>query len=242
MTLSPPSSHSQGRSTDDTSIPNNLRTPTKALAQRESHKLEHSRSSNDLKSPPRLNGSIHENYTEEVATNVSPTKVSRPPAQTLRRRSTLNWTNALPQARQKKLEDVAAERLADTWFSLHCSNIEEPVYISEVIERAMNPSFRFFDLNNYGPWVTRRDELTIRCWARTTDSGKFSMLLEWKLHLRSLQFIGKSVRRVRIIVLGHIVDVNPSIARKLPPPSPTELHYIAPLGWHVHQLHRPPPK
>ena len=241
LTLSPPSPHSQGKTIDDTSLPNSLRTPTKALAQRESHKLEHSRSSNDLKSPPPLNGSIHHVYKEEAVTNVSPTKTFRPAAQKLRRRSTLNWTNALPEIRQKKLENVAAERLADTWFSLHCSNIEEPVYISEVIERAINPSFRFFDLNTYGPWVTRRDELTIRCWARTIDSGKFSMLLEWQVHLRSLQFIGKSVRGIRIVSFGHI-DVNPSIARKLPPPSPIELHYIASLRWHVHQLQRSPPK
>ena len=241
LTLSPPSSQSQGKTIDDTSLPNSLRTPTKALAQRESYKLEHSRSSNDLKSPTPLNGSIYKN-DKEAACNTPPTKTSRPAAQKLRRRSTLNWTNALPDARQKKLENVAAERLADTWVSLHCSNIEEPVYISEVIERAMNPSFRFFDLNTYGPWVTRRDELAIRCWARTTDTGKFSMLLEWQVHLRSLQFIGKSVRGMRTVSFGHITDVNPSIAGKLPPPSPAELHNIASLGWHVHQLYRSPSK
>lgn len=185
--------HSRGKTTDDASLPNTLRTPTKALAQREAHKLEYSRSSNDLKSPPALNGSIYKKDEEEETLNGSLKKKPRPTDQKLRRRSTLNWTNALPEARQKKLENVAAERLADTWFSLHCSDIEEPVYVSEIVERAMNPSFRFFDLNTYGPWVTRRDELTIKYWARTAKTETFSMLIELQVNLRSLHLIGKTV-------------------------------------------------
>ena len=194
LTLSRPSPDAVGKTIDDNSLPNALRTPTKALALRESHKLEHSRSSNDLKSPPQLNGSVHKKDREgENPFDGSPTKKSRPAPQKLRRRSTLNWTNALPEVRHKKLENVAAERLADTWFSLHCSGIEEPVYISEIVERAMNPSFRFFDLNTYGPRVTRSDELTIKYWARTANSAEYFLLIELQVYLRSLQFIGKSV-------------------------------------------------
>lgn len=190
LTLSPPST---GKTIDDDSLPNALKTPTKALALRESYKLEHSRSSSDLKSPPPLDGSTEKKIAGEGFLNGSPSKKSRPTGQKLRRRSTLNWTNALPEVRHKKLEDVAAERLADTWFSLHCSDIEKPVYISEIVERAMNPSFRFFDLNTYGPWVTRRDELTIKYWARTAKSPNYHLLIELQVHLRSLQFVGKTV-------------------------------------------------
>lgn len=111
----------------------------------------------------------------------------------LRRKSTLNWSNAPPRIRQNKLEDVARERMADTWFSLHCAGLEEPIYVSEVINKAMNPSYRFFDLSIYNASVTRQDELTIKFWARTENMVDFFLLVELHLCLRSLQFIGKSL-------------------------------------------------
>ena len=123
----------------------------------------------------------------------------KPPSK-IRRRSTLNWTNAAPRVRQTKLEDVARERMADTWFSLHCSGMNEPIYVSEVIEKAMNPSFRFFDLNVYGPAVTRLDELTIKYWAKTENMDRYVLLVELQLCLRSLQFIGKSVRLIHSVL------------------------------------------
>jgi len=89
--------------------------------------------------------------------------------------------------------------MVDTWFSLHCADIEEPIYVSETIERAMNPSFRFFDLNIYSPSVTRLDELTVKYWARTENMERYILLVELQLCLRSLQFIGKSVRCPRPI-------------------------------------------
>lgn len=127
---------------------------------------------------------------------------SKPPMK-LRRRSTLNWTNAPPRTRQTKLEDVARERMADTWFSLHCSAMDEPIYVSEIIEKAMNPSFRFFDLNVYGPAVTRLDELTVKYWAKTGNMNQYALLVELQLCLRSLQFIGKSVRLLHSLVSLH---------------------------------------
>lgn len=112
----------------------------------------------------------------------------------MRRRSTLNWTNAPPRIRQQKLEDVTAERMADTWFSLQSTGVSEPIYVSEVVEKAMNPNFRFFDLNTYGPLVTRQDDVTIKYWARTERMDEYMLLIELRVHLRSLQYIGKSVR------------------------------------------------
>ena len=163
------------------------------IAQREAHKLEHSRSSNDLNIPPYANGKAHRSEENDPTLGSSFIKKGRPAGQKLRRRSTLDWTNALPEVRHKKLENVASERLADTWFSMHCQGIEEPLYVSEVVDRAMNPSFRSFDINTYGPWVTRRDELVIKLWARTADSANYRLLIDLQVHLRSLQFVGKSV-------------------------------------------------
>ncbi|KAL8823373.1 MAG: hypothetical protein Q9191_005920, partial [Dirinaria sp. TL-2023a] len=192
LSLSLPPPRHRGKTTDDDSLPHALRTPTKALAQREAHKLEHSRSSNDLKSRPSLNGSIHTQKEQETLTR-SPESKSRGGRQKLRRRSTLNWTNAPLETRQKKLENAVTERSADTFFSLHCSGIEKPIYVSEVIKSALNPSFRFFDLNVYGPWITRRDELTIKYWAKTRSSTDFLLLIELQVSFRSLQFIGKTL-------------------------------------------------
>lgn len=53
-----------------------------------------------------------------------------------RRRSTV-WAGATPGYRQRKLEDVIEGGMVDTFFSLHCDGEDEPVYISEVIEKAM---------------------------------------------------------------------------------------------------------
>ena len=194
LALSRPLSRARGKTIDDESLPHALKTPAKVLAQRENPKLEHSRSSNDLKSSPsKVNGvSRTEHSDSDVAVK------RRPSASKLRRRSTLNWTNAPPRVRQTKLEDVVRDRMADTWFSIHCSNTPDPIYVSEVIEKAMNPSFRFFDLNIYGPSVTRLEELTVKYWAKTENMRDYTLLVELQLCLRSLQFIGKTVRRTSL--------------------------------------------
>ena len=161
---------------------------------------------------------------------------SRPSASKLRRRSTLNWTNAPPRVRQTKLEDVARDRMADTWFSIHCSNIPEPIYVSEVIEKAMNPSFRFFDLNIYGPSVTRLEDLTVKYWAKTENMETYTLLVDLQVCLRSLQFIGKTVRRTS---LSSGAALTLPLARELPSSSPSELYTLPPLRWDIHKLHRP---
>ncbi|KAL9135747.1 MAG: hypothetical protein Q9175_003056, partial [Cornicularia normoerica] len=176
----------RGKTIDDESLPHALKTPAKLLSQRES-KLEHSRSSSDLRSPAKANGLAEADDSKYDA----PAR-PKPPSK-LRRRSTLNWANAPPRVRQTKLEDVSRERMADTWFSLHCSGMDEPIYVSEVIDKAMNPSFRFFDLNVYGPVVTRLAELTVKHWAKTENMDQYVLLVELQLSLRSLQFIGKSL-------------------------------------------------
>ena len=88
---------------------------------------------------------------------------------------------------------MVVNRLADTWISIHCPGVEEPIYITEVIERSMNPSFAFFDLDSSGPIVSRSDQCIIRVWARPTTTEEYSLLVELDVNLRSLQYIGRSL-------------------------------------------------
>ena len=126
----------------------------------------------------------------------------RPPK--LRRRSSA-WVSETPNYRQKKLEDVIDSRMADTFFSLHCWGQEDPIYISEVVEKAMNPTFRFFDLSGFGPATTRLDTLVVKIWVKRTD---FAMLVEEEVNLQSLQFIGTLENHTfpPNCILFHLVD------------------------------------
>ncbi|KAL9109884.1 MAG: hypothetical protein Q9187_008118 [Circinaria calcarea] len=189
LCLSKPSSLPRGKTIDDGSLPTTLKSPAKILAQRENRKLEHSRSSSDLAFSPQQNSKGKE---QDIA-GANGSATSRPIGTALRRRSTLNWASTNPMTRQKRLEDATGGRMADTWFSIHCSGMQEPVYISEIMAKAMNPSFQFFDLNTYGSFVTRQDQMTIKFWARTEGSQEFSLLIELQVHLGSLQFVGKSL-------------------------------------------------
>ena len=97
-------------------------------------------------------------------------------------------------ARQTKLEGVTKVRMADCWFSVHVEGPQEPIYISEIVQKSMNPGFRYFDLETYGAGVTRQDELVVKVWAKTEASEDWILLSRLKACLGSLQFIGKSVR------------------------------------------------
>jgi UV radiation resistance-associated gene protein len=109
----------------------------------------------------------------------------------MRRRSTLHWSTASPRARQQKLEDLSVHRLPDVWFSVHLDDLQEPVYISEVMERSMNPSFAFFDIDAAFPRIGRADSCILRIWAKDSRHDDYSQLLELTVNLRSLQYIGK---------------------------------------------------
>ncbi|KAF1927591.1 UV radiation resistance-associated gene protein [Didymella exigua CBS 183.55] len=193
LTLSLAPGRSRGKTIDDEALPSTLKSPTKTLALRESKALTYSRSSSDLKSIP-----------------TTPTRPARP-TKALRRRSTLEWTNASPLTRQKRLEDITAGRMADTFFTLHIEAQTEPVYISEVAEKAMNPNFKFFDLDPCGPGVTRLDKLTVKLWARSETMSDWHFLADYTVHFGSLQFIGKTLGNFRHAlpqncVLFHMTD------------------------------------
>ncbi|OTB17385.1 hypothetical protein K445DRAFT_316021 [Daldinia sp. EC12] len=125
--------------------------------------------------PPQL----HHSHSSE---SLLPTRANS------RRRST-NFANISPITRQKQLEYTIESRAADVFFSLHCHDgEEEPVYISEVSERAINFNFRFFDLSQAGPTVTRRHQFIIKIWAKRQQS--WTLLLTENVDLRSLNYLG----------------------------------------------------
>ncbi|TVY57862.1 hypothetical protein LSUE1_G009373, partial [Lachnellula suecica] len=142
----------------------------------------------------------------------------RPPKQ--RRRSS-NWAAASPGFRQKKLEDVKEARMADTFFSLHVRGRDEPVYISEVVDKAMNPTFRFFDLSSLGPGISRLDTMTVRVWVKREE---FAPLIEEEVNLQALQFIGRLENHPfpPNCILFHLVDgiYTIDLASKPPKPKP----------------------
>ena len=76
----------------------------------------------------------------------------RPPAG--RRRST-NLSNASPITRQKQLEYMADSKVADAFFSLHSEGYGEPLYISEVAEKATVWVSLYLDCEIWRP-VSRR--------------------------------------------------------------------------------------
>ncbi|KAM7183001.1 UV radiation resistance associated protein [Rhypophila sp. PSN 637] len=137
-----------------------------------------------------------------------------------RRRST-NLANASPLTRQKKLEETFDARLADCFFSLHVDGEEEPVYISEVSERAANFNFRPFDLSELENAVTRSPQVTIKVWTKRT--GGWSLLLEDQVDLRALSWLGdlRGVRFPPNSLVFHMIDGIYSIdlSGKQPPPS-----------------------
>ncbi|KAF2140558.1 uncharacterized protein K452DRAFT_273185 [Aplosporella prunicola CBS 121167] len=178
----------RGKTIDDDAIPSALRTPTKAVAQRESRRLEHSRSSNDLRP-------IGEAVVADLSSKEDGGLQDSPPRPLLRtrRRSTMEWSGASPLERQKRLEEVAGGRMADVFFSLHVEAIDDPVYVSEEVEKAMNPNFRFFDLDSWGPSVTRLDAITVKVWVKSEAMKEHQHLLDLTVNFRALQFIGKAL-------------------------------------------------
>ena len=109
--------------------------------------------------------------------------------------------------------------MADTFFSLHCEGQEDPIYISEVVGKAMNPTFRFFDLSGFGSATTRRDTVTVRVWVKRED---FVPLIEEEVNLQSLQFIGTLENHPfpPNCILFHLIDGIYTIDLSSKPPKP----------------------
>jgi hypothetical protein len=89
------------------------------------------------KTPEKLESlrkSLHEPSLQHSASSDDLNANIRPSGR--RRRSTI-WAGQSPDYRQRKLEDVIDNGMVDAFFSLHCAGEDEPIYISEVTEKAM---------------------------------------------------------------------------------------------------------
>lgn len=137
------------------------------------------------------------------------------------RRTSTNWAGTTPDFRQKKLEHVIDSRMADSFFTLHCMGEDDPIYISEVVEKAMNPTYRSFDLSAFGSATTRLDTVIVKIWVKRSD---FTLLIEEEVNLQSLQFIGKLENHPfpPNCILFHLVDgiYTIDVASKPPKPKP----------------------
>lgn len=138
------------------------------------------------------------------------------------RRTSTAWAGESPEFRQKKLEDVVANRMADTFFTLHCRGQDYPIYISEVAERVMNVSYRLFNLSELGATITRLGTLTIKVWAKR---GDYILLIEREVHLRDLQFLPRLAGQPfpQNCIIFHLTDGMYTLdvpSKPLPSPKP----------------------
>lgn len=72
----------------------------------------------------------------------------------------------------------------------------EPIYVSEVVQHTMNPTFRSIDLDTTAPGTTRLDQLTVRLWVKGAKWHAWRQLLDVSLNLRELQFLGKHLENL----------------------------------------------
>ncbi|KAK2676584.1 hypothetical protein RAB80_008770 [Fusarium oxysporum f. sp. vasinfectum] len=112
-----------------------------------------------------------------------------------KRRTSLSLAHVNLVARQKNLETLYEEAVGDVFYSLHVDGDAEPVYISEVRERATSFNFKFFSLENCASAISRCDSMILRIWARRPKADSWIFLLEETIDLRRLNFIGTLMDR-----------------------------------------------
>lgn len=181
LDIAPPHGRGRGRTIDDDNAPNALQSPAKAIAKQESRSVHHSRSFTSFK--------IDQSHT----TKSEDGNTQKEQSHDKHRRGTMPWSDLSLGIRQSRIEDIPKYKMADTWFSLHCADIEHPVYVSEVVPKSVNPDFNTFNLNACGPLVSRSDIIMLKCWAKTDSMPDYVLLLELNLNTKSLQYIGKAL-------------------------------------------------
>jgi UV radiation resistance-associated gene protein len=122
---------------------------------------------------------------------------TRTPIKRLRRRSTLDWANASPSIRQRRLEEDARARMTDVFFSLHVEGEDDPIYVSESIMETMNPTFGTFSLVDQPAHITRQDSIMIKIWIKDEESKETSLHIQYEINMRYLEYIGKSLDTIR---------------------------------------------
>ena len=77
----------------------------------------------------------------------------------------------------------------------------EPIYVSETVAKTMNPTFRHIDFTACGPGITRLDKVSVKVWVKSVKMADWRQLMELELDLRSLQYLGKSVSFLRVLLV-----------------------------------------
>ena len=95
-----------------------------------------------------------------------------------------------------------------------------------------NPNYRFFDLKTAGSLVTRLDELTIKLWAKSRSMPDYELLIQKKLRLPLLRYLGKSVCNVPLTLTSQYAE--DLVARQPNSLSVPKLYDIASVGWDLH--------
>lgn len=149
----------------------------------------------DSVADPNTASEAHGDSKESKEEQLDGPNSSRPSVGSMRRRSTLSWGNVAPDVRQKKLEEVTGSRLADVFFTIFDAENKLVIYISETVEKTMNPDFKFFDLREQDASITRSSELQINLWAKPKNVEKPIHLGEMRVDLRSLSWVCKTLVR-----------------------------------------------
>jgi len=136
--------------------------------------------------------------------------------------------------------------MADVFFSLHvegigglwvsqgvrrkvrmANGVAEPIYVSETVDRTMNPTFRQIDNSACGPAITRLNHLILKVWIKSAKMEQWRQHLEMSLSMRNLQYLGKSLDRFHHVlppnaVILHLTDGVythfTSLSDYIPPP------------------------
>ena len=189
LNIRAPNSRSRKKtfSEDDSNITSHAR----RLIRNENQILHHAKSYDQLLKASTSEGNPSSTANDGHGSVSSASK--RPAAGKMRRRSTLHWATSSPRSRQSKLEAVEATHLVASWFSLHHHQLDGPLYVSEVLQDSMNPTFSFFDLDTSAAYASRSTSFTLKIWSKGDAMQEYLQLLELQVDLRSLQFIGKSL-------------------------------------------------
>lgn len=77
----------------------------------------------------------------------------------------------------------------------------EPVYVSEVVERTMNPTFGTIDWSGCGAGILRGEEVVVKVWAKEREREGWATLLQSAINLRGLVYLGKNVSEMLLILV-----------------------------------------
>ncbi|KAI1316017.1 hypothetical protein EDD11_010542 [Mortierella claussenii] len=88
----------------------------------------------------------------------------------------------------------ASPVLLDTYFTFHDPTNDEVIYTSETVKNSNNPKYNPLEEHQFSdPTKRRSSNVTIRIWACHCES-EYYCLLEWRVDLCCLRFIGKDLR------------------------------------------------